>query len=57
MGATTLPDDIEATIREITSGRCAWHDRDPDHGTEKLVALSNSTGDSDEDVATGCASA
>ncbi len=37
-GRNHAPDDIEATIQEITSGRCAAI-AVPDHGTEKLVAI------------------
>lgn len=51
-GRNHAPDDIEATIQEITSGRCAAI-AVPDHGTEKLVAIIElkKRGDSDEDVA------
>lgn len=37
-GRNHSPDDIEATIQEITRGRCAAI-AVPDEGTEKLVAI------------------
>ncbi len=50
-GRNHAPDDIEATIQEITSGRCAAI-AVPDHGTEKLVDYrTQETGETHEDVA------
>ncbi len=51
-GRNHSPDDIEATIQEITAGRCAAI-AIPDKGIEKLVAIIElkKRGDSDEDVA------
>ena len=37
-GRNHCPDDIEATIRTVTPGRCAAISV-PDRGTEKLVAI------------------
>jgi long-chain fatty acid adenylyltransferase FadD28 len=50
-GRNHSPDDIEATIQEITRGRCAAISV-PDDGTEKLVAIIElkKRGDSDEEV-------
>jgi long-chain fatty acid adenylyltransferase FadD28 len=50
-GRNHSPDDIEATIREITPGRCAAM-AVPDEGTEKLVVILEfkERGDSDEDA-------
>ena len=51
-GRNHSPDDIEATIQEITAGRCAAI-AVPLNGAEKLVAiieLKNKRGDSDEDA-------
>jgi fatty acid CoA ligase FadD28 len=50
-GRNHSPDDIEATIREITPGRCAAM-AVPDEGTEKLVVIIEfkERGDSDEDA-------
>ena len=50
-GRNHSPDDIEATIREITPGRCAAM-AVPDEGTEKLVVIIEFKvrGDSDEDA-------
>jgi long-chain fatty acid adenylyltransferase FadD28 len=50
-GRNHSPDDIEATIQEITRGRCAAI-AVPDEGTEKLVAIIElkKRGDSDEDA-------
>ncbi len=51
-GRNHSPDDIEATIQEVTAGRCAAI-AIPDKGIEKLVAIIElkKRGDSDEDVA------
>jgi long-chain fatty acid adenylyltransferase FadD28 len=51
-GRNHSPDDIEATIQEITRGRCAAI-AVPDGGTEKLVAIIEfkNRGDSQEDAA------
>ncbi len=51
-GRNHSPDDIEATIQEITAGRCAAI-AVPDRGVEKLVAIIElkKRGDSDEEVA------
>ena len=51
-GRNHSPDDIEATIQEITAGRCAAI-AIPDKGIEKLVAIIElkKRGDSAEDVA------
>jgi len=50
-GRNHSPDDIEATIQEITAGRCAAI-AVPDNGIEKLVAIIElkKRGDSDDDV-------
>jgi long-chain fatty acid adenylyltransferase FadD28 len=50
-GRNHSPDDIEATIQEITRGRCAAI-AVPDDGTEKLVAIVElkKRGDSDEEA-------
>ena len=50
-GRNHAPDDIEATIQEITRGRCAAIGV-PDGGTEKLVAIIEfkNRGDSQEDA-------
>ena len=50
-GRNHSPDDIEATIQEITRGRCAAIGV-PDEGIEKLVAIIElkKRGDSDEDA-------
>jgi fatty acid CoA ligase FadD28 len=50
-GRNHSPDDIEATIQEITRGRCAAISV-PDEGTEKLVAIIElkKRGDSDEEA-------
>jgi long-chain fatty acid adenylyltransferase FadD28 len=50
-GRNHSPDDIEATIREITPGRCAAI-AVPDEGTEKLVVIIEikKRGNSDEDA-------
>jgi long-chain fatty acid adenylyltransferase FadD28 len=50
-GRNHSPDDIEATIQEITRGRCAAISV-PDEGMEKLVAIIElkNRGDSDEDA-------
>jgi long-chain fatty acid adenylyltransferase FadD28 len=50
-GRNHSPDDIEATIQEITAGRCAAI-AVPDRGIEKLVAIIElkKRGDSDEDT-------
>jgi fatty acid CoA ligase FadD28 len=50
-GRNHSPDDIEATIQEITRGRCAAI-AVPDDGTEKLVAIIElkKRGDSDEEA-------
>ena len=50
-GRNHSPDDIEATVHEITRGRCAAISV-PDEGTEKLVAIIEfkKRGDSDEDA-------
>jgi fatty acid CoA ligase FadD28 len=50
-GRNHSPDDIEATIQEITRGRCAAISV-PDDGTEKLVAIIElkKRGDSDEET-------
>ena len=50
-GRNHSPDDIEATIREITPGRCAAMAL-PDEGTEKLVVIIEfkERRDSDEDA-------
>ncbi len=50
-GRNHSPDDIEATIQEITPGRCAAI-AVPDRGVEKLVAIIElkNKGDSDEDA-------
>jgi fatty acid CoA ligase FadD28 len=50
-GRNHSPDDIEATIQEITRGRCAAISV-PDDGTEKLVAIIElkKRGDSDEEA-------
>ena len=50
-GRNHSPDDIEATIQEVTPGRCAAI-AVPDHGAEKLVAIIElkKRGDSDEDA-------
>jgi long-chain fatty acid adenylyltransferase FadD28 len=50
-GRNHSPDDIEATIREITPGRCAAM-AVPDEGTEKLVVIIEfkERGDSDQDA-------
>ena len=50
-GRNHSPDDIEATIQEITRGRCAAISV-PDEGMEKLVAIIEfkNRGDSDEEV-------
>jgi fatty acid CoA ligase FadD28 len=50
-GRNHSPDDIEATVHEITRGRCAAISV-PDEGTEKLVAIIEfkMRGDSDEDA-------
>jgi long-chain fatty acid adenylyltransferase FadD28 len=50
-GRNHSPDDIEATIQEITPGRCAAI-AVPDNGTEKLVAIIElkKRGDSDGDA-------
>ena len=50
-GRNHAPDDIEATIQEITAGRCAAI-AVPDRGVEKLVAIIElkKRGDSDEEV-------
>ena len=51
-GRNHSPDDIEATIQEITGGRCAAI-AVPDEGTEKLVAIIEikKRGESAEEVA------
>jgi fatty acid CoA ligase FadD28 len=51
-GRNHSPDDIEATIQEITAGRCAAI-AVPDRGVEKLVAIVElkKRGDSEEEVA------
>ena len=51
-GRNHSPDDIEATIQEITAGRCAAI-AVPDKGVEKLVAIIElkKRGDSDEEAA------
>ena len=51
-GRNHSPDDIEATIQEITAGRCAAI-AVPDRGVEKLVAIIElkKRGDSEEEVA------
>jgi long-chain fatty acid adenylyltransferase FadD28 len=51
-GRNHSPDDIEATIQEITGGRCAAISA-PDGASEKLVAIIElkKRGDSDEEVA------
>ncbi len=51
-GRNHSPDDIEATIQEVTAGRCAAI-AIPDKGIEKLVAIIElkKRGDSEEDVA------
>ena len=56
-GRNHSPDDIEATIQEVTPGRCAAI-AVPDKGIEKLVAIIElkKRGDSDEDARTGWAS-
>jgi fatty acid CoA ligase FadD28 len=50
-GRNHAPDDIEATIQEITRGRCAAI-AVPDQDTEKLVAIIEfkNRGDSQEDA-------
>ena len=50
-GRNHSPDDIEATIQEITRGRCAAI-AVPDDGTEKLVVIIEvkKRGDSDEEA-------
>jgi fatty acid CoA ligase FadD28 len=50
-GRNHSPDDIEATVHEITRGRCAAISV-PDEGTEKLVAIIEfkMRDDSDEDA-------
>ncbi len=50
-GRNHSPDDIEATIQEITGGRCAAI-AVPDHHTEKLVVIAEckKRGDSHEDA-------
>ena len=50
-GRNHSPDDIEATIQEVTPGRCAAI-AIPDRGAEKLVAIIElkKRGDSDEDT-------
>ncbi|HEY9305463.1 MAG TPA: AMP-binding protein [Mycobacterium sp.] len=50
-GRNHAPDDIEATIQEITRGRCAAISV-PDDGTEKLVAIAElkQRGDSEEEA-------
>ncbi len=50
-GRNHSPDDIEATIQEITAGRCAAI-AVPDKGVEKLVAIieMKKRGDSEEEV-------
>ncbi|SPM27991.1 Acyl-CoA synthetase (AMP-forming)/AMP-acid ligase II, partial [Mycobacterium terramassiliense] len=50
-GRNHSPDDIEATIQEITAGRCAAI-AVPDKGVEKLVAIieMKKRGESDEEV-------
>ena len=50
-GRNHSPDDIEATIQEITPGRCAAI-AVPDEGTEQLVVIIEvkNRGDSDEDA-------
>ena len=50
-GRNHSPDDIEATIQQITRGRCAAISV-PDEGMEKLVAIIEfkNRGDSDEDA-------
>jgi fatty acid CoA ligase FadD28 len=50
-GRNHSPDDIEATIQEITRGRCAAISV-PDEGMEKLVAIIElkKRSDSDEDA-------
>jgi fatty acid CoA ligase FadD28 len=50
-GRNHAPDDIEATIQEITRGRCAAI-AVPDQGTEQLVVIIEvkKRGDSDEEV-------
>jgi len=50
-GRNHSPDDIEATIQEVTPGRCAAI-AVPDRGAEKLVAIIElkKRGDSEEDV-------
>ncbi|SOJ54338.1 Long-chain-fatty-acid--AMP ligase FadD28 [Mycobacterium simulans] len=52
-GRNHSPDDIEATIQEITRGRCAAISVPGDRSTEKLVAIIEfkKRGDSDEDSA------
>jgi acyl-CoA synthetase (AMP-forming)/AMP-acid ligase II len=51
-GRNHSPDDIEATIQEVSAGRCAAI-AVPDKGVEKLVAIIEvkKRGDSEEDVA------
>jgi acyl-CoA synthetase (AMP-forming)/AMP-acid ligase II len=51
-GRNHSPDDIEATIQDITAGRCAAI-AVPDRGVEKLVAIveMKKRGDSDEEAA------
>ena len=51
-GRNHSPDDIEATIQEVTAGRCAAI-AVPDKGMEKLVAIIElkKRGDSDDEVA------
>lgn len=50
-GRNHSPDDIEATIQEITGGRCAAISV-PDDGVEKLIAIieHKKRGDTDEDA-------
>ncbi len=50
-GRNHSPDDIEATVQEITGGRCAAISV-PDNRTEKLVVISElkKRGDSPEDA-------
>ncbi|MCL6007722.1 AMP-binding protein, partial [Neisseria meningitidis] len=51
-GRNHSPDDIEATIQEITRGRCAAISVPGDRSTEKLVAIIElkKRGDSDQDA-------
>ncbi len=52
-GRNHSPDDIEATIQEITGGRCAAIAAPDGAGAEKLVTIIElkKRGDSDEEVA------